>query len=52
MNHLLQMPQMIQRKLLGDRWLCFTVWQNKSPTRMRSRHKTQNIDMKAAIVAR
>ena len=46
------MPQVIQRKLLGDRGLCFTLWQNKSPTRMRSRHKTQNIDMKADIVSR
>ena len=44
------MPQVIQCKLLGDWWLCFTVWQNKSPTRMRSRHKTQNIDMKAVIL--
>ena len=42
LNHLRHLTHAIQRNLLCNKKL--------SPTRMRSRHKTQNIDMKAVIL--
>ena len=45
------MTQAIWYNVLWDRGLCAALaGHNKSPTKMRSRHKIQNIDMKAVII--